>query len=95
MPYYALFYDTVDNFAERKQPYRQAHLGCVDEAYRAGRLVLAGALQPAGALIVFRTDTVKEVEEFAKTDPYVANGLVSNWRVHEWSVVVGEHAVPR
>ena len=95
MPYYALFYDTVDNFVERRQPYRQAHLALVDAAYRDGRIVLAGALKPAGALLVFRTDDIAEVQQFATADPYVANGLVSDWRVREWAVVVGEHAMPR
>jgi uncharacterized protein YciI len=95
MPYYALFYDVVDNFVERRQPHRQAHLALIDAAYRDGRIVLAGALAPDGALIVFRTDDRSDVERFAKTDPYVTNGLVKDWRVREWAVVVGDHAVPR
>lgn len=95
MPYYALFYDTVENFVERRQPYRQAHLALIDAAYRDGRIVLAGALKPTGALLVFRTGDVAEVERFATADPYVANGLVSDWRVREWAVVVGEHSALR
>jgi len=109
MPYFALFYDTVDNFAERRQPYRQAHLALIDEAHRNGRLVLAGALKPAagspdearrrraksGALLVFFVDDAADVEKFAAGDPYVTSGLVTRWRVHEWAVVVGEHAVAR
>jgi hypothetical protein len=34
-------------------------------------------------------------ETFAKTDPYVLNGLVSSWRVREWATVVGEQAEVR
>ena len=95
MPYYALFYDTAEEFVDRRRPHRQAHLASIDAAYRDGRLVLAGALKPSGALLVFRTETAAEVEQFARTDPYVTNGLVTDWRVREWAVVVGEHAVPR
>jgi uncharacterized protein len=96
MPYFALFYDTVNDFIERRQPYRQSHLALVDEAYRNGSLVLAGALKPAdGALLVFHTDDVGAVESFARSDPYVTNGLVTSWRVREWAVVVGGGAVPR
>jgi uncharacterized protein len=96
MPHFALFYETAENFAERRQPYRQAHLALVDAAHREGRLLLAGALKPAaGALLVFRTDDISDVERFAKNDPYVTNGLVTSWRVREWTVVVGEGAVPR
>jgi len=93
MPYFALFYDTVDNFLERRQPFRQSHLSHIDAAYADGRLVLAGALKPSGALLVFRVDSAAEVERFASTDPYVTSGVVTNWRVHEWTVVVGDHAV--
>ncbi len=91
--YFALFYDTVDNFVERRQPYRAAHLAHVEHAHRDGRLLLAGALNPAdGALLVFRADRASEVEEFARNDPYVMNGLVKAWRVREWTVVIGGEA---
>ena len=96
MPHFALFYETAENFAERRQPYRQAHLALVDAAHREGRLLLAGALKPAaGALLVFRADDISDVERFAKNDPYVTSGLVTSWRVREWAVVVGDGAVPR
>jgi len=91
MPYFVLFYDTVENFVERRTPHRQAHLALVEAAHRDGSLLLAGALKPAdGALLVFRTDAIGTVEAFARNDPYVANGLVSAWRIREWTVVVGD-----
>jgi uncharacterized protein YciI len=31
-------------------------------------------------------------EAFARADPYVLNGLVTSWRVREWTTVVGELA---
>jgi uncharacterized protein YciI len=95
MPYFALFYETVDGFVERRQPYRGPHLAMIDEAYRKGELVLAGALKPSGALLVFHVDDAAAVQAFANHDPYVLNGLVKSWRVQEWNVVVGAHAVPR
>ena len=88
--YFALFYDTVDNFVERRQPYRQEHLALLEQAHRDGRLLLAGALKPAdAALLIFKTDSAAEVEAFARNDPYVARGLVKDWRVREWTVVIG------
>ena len=95
MPYFALSYDTVDDFVERRKPFRQAHLAAIDAAYADHRLVLAGALKPSGALLVFLADTASEVEQFVRADPYVTGGLVTNWRIQEWAVVVGEHAVQR
>lgn len=88
--YFALFYDTVDNYVERRQPYRADHLALAERAHREGHLLLGGAFNPAdGALLVFRTSDPSVVENFAKHDPYVLNGLVKAWRVREWNVVIG------
>lgn len=38
-------------------------------------------------------ETIKVAEEFARSDPYVLNGLVLRWWVREWSTVVGDMAV--
>jgi uncharacterized protein len=93
MPCFALIYDLVDNFVERRQPYRAEHLALLDEAQRDGRLFLAGPLKPADtALLVFRTDTAADVETIVARDPYVTNGLVKSWQVREWTVVVGTAA---
>ncbi len=88
--YFALFYDTVDNFVERRQPYRAEHLAFAERAHREGHLLLGGAFNPAdGALLVFRTSDRSVVEKFAQNDPYVVKGLVRAWRVREWTVVIG------
>lgn len=88
--YFALFYDTVTDFIQRRQPYREAHLAAARRACEEGRLLLAGAFNPAdGALLVFNAASASEVEEFAKNDPYVIHGLVTAWRVREWTVVIG------
>ncbi|MGB7847880.1 MAG: YciI-like protein [Candidatus Acidiferrum sp.] len=91
MAYYALFYEVVDNFVERRAPFREEHLRLAQEAHRRGELVLAGALAEAtdGALIIFRGDSPAAATSFAQKDPYVSNGLVKHWKVRPWSVVVG------
>jgi hypothetical protein len=57
-------------------------------------LVLGGTLaEPVdGAVLLFRPESRSVVEEFARTDPYVVNGLVIRWRVREWLTVAGEMA---
>lgn len=91
MPYFALMYDVVDGFAEKRTPFRPAHLKEVREAQARGELIMAGALaDPAGALLIFRAADISVPENFAKADPYVNEGLVKSWKVRPWTVVVGQ-----
>lgn len=94
--HYILFYDVVENFVEKRMPFRGAHLTKVREAFERGEIVLAGALtEPAdGAVLVFRGVSSQPAEEFARNDPYVANGLVRSWRVRKWNTVIGDNATP-
>jgi uncharacterized protein YciI len=89
--YHILFYETVDNYVERRKPYREAHLTYANAAHARGELILGGALNgPAdGAVLVFRTRDPKDAEDFAHNDPYVKNGLITSWRVRPWVVVIG------
>src|SRR5437879_1051114 len=91
MAYFALFYDAVNDFIARRGAYRDEHLRLAREAQARGELVLAGALaDPAnGALLIFHGETPAAAESFARQDPYVKNGLITNWKVRAWTVVVG------
>ena len=57
-------------------------------------LLLGGALQDPldTALLMFRGESPEVAERFAKSDPYVLNGLVKSWKVREWTTVIGEWA---
>ena len=92
--HYLLFYDVVDNYAERRVPYRKEHLAHAKAAVDRGELVLGGALaNPVdGTVLLFRGPSPSAAESFAKADPYVLNGLVTRWRVREWTTVVGQDA---
>ncbi len=89
--YYILLYEVVDDYVNRRAPSREAHLGHAAKAHDQGHLVMAGAFaNPVdGAALVFRAENPSVVEDFARKDPYVINGLVTNWHVREWTVVVG------
>ncbi len=55
--------------------------------------MLGGALNPPdGVMLLFRGDSPAAAEAFAKADPYVLNGIVTGWRVREWTTVVGPDA---
>ena len=92
--HYLLFYDVVDDYVTRRVPLRAAHIGHARESMARGELVLAGALAnpPDGAVLLFKGASPEAAERFAENDPYVKNGLVKNWRVREWTTVVGRDA---
>ena len=89
--YYLLFYETVDNYVERRAPYRDQHLAYATAAHERGEFTMGGALDdPAdGAVLVFQGDGPEVAEDFARNDPYVQAGLISKWTVRPWVVVIG------
>ena len=91
MSHFALVYDVVENFVERRAPFRAAHLQLLRDAQTSGFLRWAGPLgdPPDGALLVCDADSAAAVEAFALSDPYVSEGLVTAWRVRPWNIVIG------
>ena len=92
--HYLLFYEVVEDYSERRKPLRSLHLAHAQAAAARGEMLLAGAFaNPVdGALLVFQGSSPAVAEDFARADPYVLNGLVTRWRVREWTTVVGEGA---
>lgn len=98
--HYLLFYDVVDDYAARRTAFRAEHLALAHQACDRGELVLAGAYADPidGSVLLFRGASPGVAEAFAANDPYVRNGLVTQWRVRTWTTVVGDGAespVPR
>ncbi len=89
--YWLLLYDLVDDYLERRAPLRSQHLALAQQAHERGELVMAGALaDPADtAVLVFSAEDASVVEHFVQRDPYVQQGLVREWRVRPWTVVIG------
>jgi uncharacterized protein YciI len=91
MPYFVLSYEVVDDFVNKRTPFRPAHLQEVRSAHERGDIVMAGALgEPSEALIIFRGKERSVAENFAANDPYVKSGIVKKWTVRPWTVVVGQ-----
>jgi len=92
--HYLLFYEVVDDYVARRAQFRDAHLQKAWAASDRGEIVLAGALDNPidGAVLLFSGDSPEVAENFAKSDPYVTNGLVKRWYVREWNTVAGPHA---
>ncbi len=89
--YYILFYKTVENYIEKRSQFREEHLKLARQAYEKGALVMAGAMaDPAdSAILIFKGDGPDIAEQFAVNDPYVQNGLIREWEVRLWTVVIG------
>jgi uncharacterized protein YciI len=86
---YLLFYDYVEDIVERRAPHRERHLERLRQWREEGRILMGGATgdPPSGALIVFDVEDPALVEEFAQSDPYVLEGLVTARRIVPWAVV--------
>ena len=89
--HYLLIYDVVPDYVERRAPLRSAHVAHARASLERGELVLGGALADPvdGAVLLFRGESPAVAEAFAEKDPYVLNGLVTRWRVREWTTVIG------
>ncbi len=46
-------------------------------------------------MLIFQGETAQIAEEFLRADPYVTNGIVTSWRVREWTTVVGAQALTK
>jgi uncharacterized protein len=86
---YLLLYTYVDDVAERRGPYRDAHLEEIRAEQEAGRVVMAGALgiPPVMGAIAWRGVTPDYIEQFTARDPYVQAGLVTAQRIERWNLV--------
>lgn len=87
---FALEYTYVPNMIERRVPVRAAHFKFTEPYLANKTLVAGGAYMPSleGGLLIFRAKR-SVVEQFAKGDPYTVEGLVTEYKIREWNVVVG------
>ena len=92
--HYLLFYEAADDYLARRPEFRTVHLELAWKACDRGELLLGGALaNPVdGAVLLFKGDSPRVAEDFARADPFVTNGLVKRWYVREWTTVAGEGA---
>lgn len=93
MKHFLLIYTLAPDYIERRPEFRGAHLALARDAVERGELLLAGALDPADeAVLLFAGEDASVAESFARGDPYVTHGIVTEWRVREWVTVVGADA---
>jgi len=94
MKHFLLFYEAADDYVERRAKFRTEHLARAWGASKRGELLLGGALADPvdGAVLLFKGESRRVAEDFARADPYVTGGAVKRWYVREWTTVVGDQA---
>ena len=88
--YYILTYETIDDYVEKRKPFRQEHLDLLKRELDAKHVVLGGALEDPTdkAVVIWKVQDKKTIEEFVSKDPYVQQGLVSKYEIRSWNVVI-------
>jgi uncharacterized protein YciI len=94
MKHFVLLYDYVPDFREKRAPHRALHLEHARASVARGQLQLGGAFaeDPPQGMLLFKAESAATAQAFAEADPYVVNGVVTAWRVREWTTVVGPAA---
>jgi uncharacterized protein YciI len=92
--HFLLFYTYVPDILERRPQFRGAHVKHARDFVARGELILGGAFADPvdGAVLFFSAPSKDLIEAFAKADPYVTSGLVTDWKVRAWTTVIGEGA---
>ena len=90
MDCHLLLYTYGENILQRRAPHRDAHLALIRREHEEGALMLAGAYgdPPIGGAFVFAGVGADRVRAFVDADPYIAAGLVEDWRIEPYHAVV-------
>lgn len=84
---YVLMYEAAPERREQAQLHFPAHRQRLEQFHARGVLLMVGPLgnPPTAAMGIFTTR--EAAEEFAREDPFVLNGVVKTWVVHEWGEI--------
>ncbi len=89
--FFLLTYKYVPDVLTKRVPLRAEHLQLAQRYASEGKILLGGALTDPvdSAAVIFKTDTKEDIEKFVEADPYVQKGIVTEYKIREWNVVVG------
>lgn len=90
MKYFAVFLPIMS--PEKSQQYRPEHLAFLEKHRNEGRIFANGKFSDgSGGLVIYLAESVEEVLELVRQDPYVVEGA-RGYEIHEWEVVLGQAA---
>lgn len=86
---YVLFYDSADDVSMKAPLHFHAHRAHAIDFHARGTLLMIGSFanpQEEGAMAIFTTRDA--AEEFARSDPFVLNGIVRDWHIRAWNDIL-------
>ncbi|GAC1615068.1 MAG: hypothetical protein NVS9B1_24760 [Candidatus Dormibacteraceae bacterium] len=94
--YFVAFFTTtltsMDEVRQQAPEALAAHIARSRELHAEGTLVMAGAFldNPGGPVSTMGVLTSREAAEaYAMGDPFVQNGMVSEWHIRPWANILG------
>lgn len=85
MPKYVLWGNYCANVAEKRAPYRQAHLDRLAQLKNSGALITLGPTQDLTRVFgVYEAPDETAVRQLVEADPYWQNGIWTDYEVLEW-----------
>ena len=90
MPVFAVHYSYADR-PDAVTAHRPAHRAILRELFDQGVVLAAGAYPqgPAGALLIFRTDSADRVAGLLEQDPFRHQGLVTGCEIRRFGLAMG------
>jgi uncharacterized protein len=89
MPKYVLLYESADDVRSKAPMHFPAHVARWKEFQQNGALLMIGTFgnpQDEGSMAIFTTR--QAAEAFARSDPFVLNGVVRRWSIREWNEAI-------
>ena len=85
---YVLYYESAPDVLDNAPIYGAAHRAHWNDFLKDGTLLMIGPFSDPrlGAMGIFTTRDA--AERFARDDPFVLNGVVSQWFVREWAEAI-------
>ncbi len=89
MKFFALISTDVPNGTAIRDANKDRHKSHLDSASGTLAVLQSGPLLDAdgaaiGSLIIFRAESVSQIQEFADNDPYAKAGLIADRKITEW-----------
>ncbi|MEA2633768.1 MAG: uncharacterized protein QOH92_535 [Chloroflexota bacterium] len=86
---YVLLYESADDVRSKAPMHFPAHVARWKEFQQNGTLLMIGTFgnpQDEGSMAIFTTR--QAAETFARSDPFVLNGVVRRWSIREWNEAI-------